>query len=115
LRDIVLAGGAGALAVVGCVDGSGAPGDAGSEIDVNSCCNASADPCCPSLYCGETATAQCTEMMACESEGGAWDYFAQRCAADAGPSDASSDVTEAGSSDTGVDGQGQPDEPTTTQ
>jgi hypothetical protein len=87
LRDMVLAGGAGALAAIGCVDPSGAAVDSGS---VDFCCNANADPCCPSLYCSAPVTTECTVKMACESDGGTWDYSAQGCghARDAGPADA---------------------------
>lgn len=101
LRDLALAGGAaGALAAVGCVGGSVAGGDSGSDGNVgpdvgfNFCCNANADPCCTSLYCGAPVTAQCTEKMACESDGGTWDDFTQACSPleDSAAADAPSDA-----------------------
>ncbi|HEX4445679.1 MAG TPA: hypothetical protein VH044_03055 [Polyangiaceae bacterium] len=103
LRDMVLAGGAGLLAAVGCVDGSGGGGDSGADGgsggDGSSgssgvCCNANSDPCCPSLYCGAVVTPECTSKMACESDGGTWDIASQACskAQDAALEDASPDA-----------------------
>jgi hypothetical protein len=69
-REMVLAGGAGVLSVVGCGDSNPSP---------NTCCNANPDPCCPSQYCGGTVTAQCTQKTTCESDGGTWDYSRQQC------------------------------------
>jgi len=110
LRDLVLAGGAaGTLAAVGCaggsiagsVDGSSPGGDSGADANLgpdagyyNACCNANADPCCPSLYCGAPVTVDCTEKMACESDGGTWDDFTLRCSPlpDSGPADAPPDT-----------------------
>jgi hypothetical protein len=117
LRDLVLAGGA--VAAVACVDGVGAgaspdpgsdgAGDSGadSNVDLMSvCCNASSDPCCPSLYCGAPVPAGCTEKMAekmaCEADGGAWDDFTGCSGLDSGPVDASSDaVTSPDARDSG--------------
>jgi hypothetical protein len=98
LRDMVLAGGAGLLAAVACVDGSGANGDSGSDGNSGPsfCCNASSDPCCPSTYCGEPVSTACTqkmaEMMACESEGRAWDDLSGCSSLDSGVGDAPSDA-----------------------
>jgi hypothetical protein len=105
LREMVLAGGA--LAAVGCAGGSsaGTPGPDGAF-----CCNGNGDPCCPSNYCGAAVTPQCTEKMACEADGGTWDYYyPPGCARDAGPSDATSDSQETGPSDAAVDGNGSHD------
>jgi len=91
LRDMVLAGGAGALAAIGCADSSGAGVDSGS---VDFCCNANADPCCRSQSCGAPVTTECTVKMACESDGGTWDYGTQGCGhpQDGGMSDAPVDA-----------------------
>jgi hypothetical protein len=103
LRDMVLAGGAGALAAIGCSGSSGAGIDSGGAgVDsgsINFCCNANSDPCCRSQSCGEPVTTECTMKMACEADGGTWDYSTQGCgrASDAGPTDAA--PTDAGPTD----------------
>jgi hypothetical protein len=96
LRDMVLAGGAGALTVVGCT----------SNKSYGFCCNGSMDPCCESRYCGEPMTVECMETMACEAEGGMLHGVAG--CVHPGPSDAS-DTPEVEPSDAGADGDSQPD------
>jgi hypothetical protein len=78
--------------------------------DVPFCCNANADPCCPSLYCGALVTVQCTEKMVCEADGGTWEYGgAEHCVEDAPPGDAASDASANGHADGSADAHGQPD------
>jgi hypothetical protein len=108
LREMVFAGGA--LAMAACADhastavdaghsfgpdgdgdGSQMPQDAGPSHSADACCNANPDPCCSSHYCGATVTVQCTEKMACEADGGTWN-FAGGCALDAGTRDGTSDA-----------------------
>jgi hypothetical protein len=93
-RDMILAGGAGALAIVGCSDNSS--GTTGPGIG---CCNASSDPCCLSLYCGAPQSAACTQKMACEADGGTWQYGIGGCSTgqeDAGPGDATTNGDASG-------------------
>jgi hypothetical protein len=112
LREMILAGGA--LAVAACGDNAasiseagtgseaGAGSDAGSGTDSSDgsafvpgffCCNANSDPCCPFLYCDAGMTAACSEEMACQADGGTWSLNSQSCSpGDAGPSDAPVDV-----------------------
>jgi|CZKU01.1.fsa_nt_gi hypothetical protein len=61
-RELVLA--RGAVAVAACTSTrSGVP-----------CCNANGDPCCEYQYCGAPLTPACSQKMACEADGGTWDY-----------------------------------------
>jgi hypothetical protein len=103
LRAIALAGGA--MTTAGCggnvavapidasSDAPGAPGpDAQSVHNEASnpspfCCNASPDPCCPYVNCGQPMSPAC----ACQSDGGSFEYtqgggvcsFADAASADA--------------------------------
>jgi hypothetical protein len=110
LREMVLAGGA--LAVAACGDNGSSVSEAGigSEAGVGSdagalapdsgaigpgafCCNANGDPCCPVLYCDAAMSAACSAEMACQAEGGTWSFGVQDCSfpGDGGPSDAPAD------------------------
>lgn len=134
LREMVLAGGA--LAAVACGDSAGTAGSTANEggedapygittlDDVNFCCNVNPDPCCPVLHCGAAMNAACACQMAggtttggganaaCSfpGEAGLLDGDASGDSGpvpqDAGPSDASSEVSsgEAGPGDAGGDG-----------
>ncbi len=68
LREMVLAGGA--LAAAACADNVGTAADAAHSFGGDACCNASPDPCCQVLSCGEPMTAAC----ACQMEGGTPSY-----------------------------------------
>jgi hypothetical protein len=50
-----------------------APGDATTP---SFCCNANPDPCCVYLHCGGSLTAECSQELACQADGGTWNpYF----------------------------------------
>jgi hypothetical protein len=111
LREMILAGGA--LAAAACGDSAatvseagttGAEGGAGSDVGATPdasdrdtgvftggfCCNANGDPCCPFLYCDAGISSECVQKMACEADGGTWDFSVQGCSTrDAGTADAS--------------------------
>jgi hypothetical protein len=53
------------------------------------CCNANGDPCCPSLYCDAAVSTACMEKMACEADGGTWNF--NGCTSDGGAHDAGPD------------------------
>jgi hypothetical protein len=81
LRDLVLAGGAAAVAACS----SSSTGPTGGVP----CCNANPDPCCASTYCGAAVSTQCL----CQRDGGTWSYFTGQCGtADAGSGDAAADA-----------------------
>jgi hypothetical protein len=70
LREMVLAGGA--LVAGGCSDSGGNAPDA--TFDVESCCNASSDPCCTCSGLQEPINpVACAQKNECEAEGGTWD------------------------------------------
>jgi hypothetical protein len=106
---MVLTGGAGALAAIGCVDRS-----IGNGPGVNFCCNANPDPCCESQYCGAPVNVDCTVKMACEADCGTWDQGSGGCSRpdDSGPGDAPSDALtypDSGPGDTLSDAVTYPD------
>jgi hypothetical protein len=100
-------------------DAEAGPSDAPSDAvnyGIDACCNASPDPCCPYLYCGEKRTMLCSDQeIACVSEGGTWNPIPEPLpdgsgvgpgcllSQDAGPSAA---VSDAAPGDGGADGDG---------
>ena len=70
LRDLILAGGA--LAVAGC--SSSLPGGGGMAGSLASPCgNANPDPCiCGRPDANATAATQCDQKLSCEADGGTW-------------------------------------------
>lgn len=81
---MILAGGT--LATAACTSGSSStPGG---------CCNANGDPCCEYKYCGGALTQECSQEMACEADGGTWDYTGA-CTHDAGVPDAAPEAGDA--------------------
>jgi hypothetical protein len=79
-RDMILAGGAVLAAACSSTSQPGSPGP-------NFCCNANGDPCCQYLNCGGSLTPACSEKMACEADGGTWNYGTDGCGVvvEAGP------------------------------
>ncbi len=126
LREIMLAGGAVAMAAAACTASGTFPGttSAGTAGASGSfpCCNANGDPCCFYRYCGGSMTEAC----ACEMEGGTEtdSLSGAICSfpneggigdAGVGLSDASSDAgslaEEAGPRDAGVSGDARDELP----
>jgi hypothetical protein len=57
------------------------PQDAPGIIDVTlSCCNANPDPCCETLHCGAPMTLTCSRELACQADGGTWNFVDGGCA-----------------------------------
>jgi hypothetical protein len=110
LREMILAGGALAMAACSSSSSGGAqpPKDGGGEGDAThdanvgpdgndlpdgapGCCNANPDPCCPEVYCGKPLTSACTPEKDCVASGGTWDYSSTgsgECSIDAGENEA---------------------------
>jgi hypothetical protein len=60
-RELVLAGGA--VFVTAC-----------NTSSCGQCCNANSDPCCQEKFCGKPMTESCKQEVACEAEGGVFDW-----------------------------------------
>lgn len=113
LREMLLAGGALAATACSSSQSSGSSLDAGghdatsdaahdtgldtgndtSAVGSSGCCNANDDPCCDYLYCDAAISAQCTEEMACQADGGVWTVYPPSCSLGEGsaPSDGGAD------------------------
>ncbi len=85
LREMVLAGGAFAVACGGACgewsssDGSsgGSSSSSGGSSSGGACCNANGDPCCGYLYCGDPLTAGCSAELACKADGGTYNLYTE--------------------------------------